>query len=105
MEVVMLMFSIPIVAIVMGVGHGIMRSLLEHRVKMAEVRASFTKGDASAQQEIERMRRDLSDLRDRMNQLAIDNDRLTALITHSALQTTAIQPPPPPEEALRQRLN
>lgn len=93
-----LVFMIPITAIVLGIGSGIIKMLTEHQQRMAQLVHANKNSDTEVLRELKSMRMELEDLRDRVNQVAINSDSL------SALARSADTPPPLPED-VRERVN
>ncbi len=85
-----LVFMIPIVAIVLGVGAGIIKSMQDHQMKMAELMHKNRGSDPALLAEIQRLRFELDELRDRVNQAALASDDLN--------RTNLSSPPSVPEE-------
>lgn len=81
---------IPIVAIVMGIGLAIIRTLTTHQQRMTElIHQNRTAGvQPELLEELRALRSEVRDLRDRVNQTAIDRDTLAGLSS----------PPPVPED-------
>jgi hypothetical protein len=69
---------IPIVAIVMGVGAGIIKIMTNHQQKMAEI-VNKPLQDQALLQEVNRLRGEVAELRDRVNQQVIDRDSRSSL--------------------------
>lgn len=86
-----LVFMIPITAIVLGIGAGIIKSMQEHQIKMAELMHRKRESDPALIAEIQQLRMEMQELRDRVNQAALVSDDLNRL----NLST----PPSVPQEA------
>ena len=91
-----LVFMIPITAIVLGIGAGIIKSMQEHQMKMAELMHRKRESDPALIAEIQQLRMEMQELRDKVNQAALVNDDLNRL----NLST----PPSVPQEA-KERLS
>lgn len=71
-HIVMVVMAVPIVAIVMGIGAGIIKMILKHQERKAEIRdQSLRGGNNSLRAEIEALREELSRLRDTATQFDI----------------------------------
>lgn len=87
-----MVFMVPITAIVLGIGAGIAKSFMNHQKEMAEVMHRTRSSDTAVLQELRALRAEVGELRDRVNQVAIVSDSLSGL----NLQTSG--PPPVPED-------
>ncbi|MCW5935712.1 MAG: hypothetical protein KIT11_00190 [Fimbriimonadaceae bacterium] len=66
---------IPVFAIVGGIATKVMRDLAEHQRKMAELlHGRSSAGDQMVLEEIRALRGEVADLRDRVNQVALNSD-------------------------------
>lgn len=91
-----LVFMIPITAIVLGVGAKIIKSMQDHQISMAELMHRKREPDMAMIAEIQQLRLEMQELRDRVNQAALASDDFNRL----NLST----PPSLPQEA-QQRIN
>lgn len=86
-----LVFMIPITAIVLGIGAGIIKSMQDHQIRMAELVHRKRESDPALIAEIQKLRLEMQELRDRVNQAALASDDLNRLNLSS--------PPSVPQEA------
>lgn len=91
-----LVFMIPITAIVLGIGAGIIKSMQDHQMRMAELMHKSRESDPALIAEIQRLRLEMDELRDRVNQAALASDDLN----RANLST----PPAVPQE-VRERIS
>lgn len=90
-----LIFMIPITAIVLGIGAGIIQSFQKHQLQMAELLHKNREVDPRVLIELQNLRAEVAELRDRVNQAALASDNINRL----NLQT----PPNLPQEAIERR--
>jgi len=91
-----LVFMIPITAIVLGIGSGILQSFQKHQLKMAELMHKNREVDPRVLIELQNLRAEVAELRDRVNQAALASDNFNRLNLQS--------PPDLPQEAIEKRL-
>lgn len=91
-----LVFMIPITAIVLGIGAGIIQSFQKHQLQMAELMHRNKEVDPRVLAELQSLREEVAELRDRVNQAALASDNFNRLNLQS--------PPDLPREVLERQL-
>lgn len=86
-----LVYMIPIVAIVGGITAGIVRSMMKHQQEMARLMREQPQAVAAATAEVDALRREVLELRDRVNTLAIHSDTAVPVVTPPAIPTNIEQ--------------
>ena len=91
-----MVFMIPITAIVLGIGSGIITSFQKHQLKMAELMHKNREVDPRVLGELQSLRAEVAELRDRVNQATLATDNFNRL--------NLTTPPNLPQEEIERRI-